>query len=367
MSQQQCNHQNKKNWNNQNRKNDRCNRSNNAEQKTDKKVPMRYQVSNSKDPNTVELKYANRDGAVDKTKLNIFKDGSDEEFLKLVKEFGNHVDTYRIWEDEHAAQSIYKNFRHCLAWSARDLWDQIIEDGQEDRDELVFGSGAVHNQKKYLASTPKPEKMSVKQWISRIKNINSYIPFMEADANAISEQDLINKVISPSIPSAWEMHYHLQNLHLKTCIQDIIEPLTVIEEQVKKQASFAQQQSQQKNKNFKNPCKLHHHTHEWDDCHQNPKNAERKDNKTGNGQGKTEHNGHSREQRRTERSSCPSWAPARSRSSIQARHSSDSERFECNCIHEKKSEQEKKEQTPSSEILVPLPNTKNSKEIYRTP
>ncbi len=91
MSQQQRNHQNKKNRNNQNRKNDQRNRSNNTEQKTDKKVPMHYQVSNSKDSNTVELKYTDRDGAVDKTKLNIFKDGSDEEFLKLVKELINMI------------------------------------------------------------------------------------------------------------------------------------------------------------------------------------------------------------------------------------------------------------------------------------
>jgi hypothetical protein len=191
---------------------------------------MRYQISNSKDTNTVELKYPDRDGAVDKTKLNIFEDGSDEEFLKLVKEFQNHVDTYRIWEDEHAAHSVYKNFRRCLAGSARDLWDQIIDDGQEDKDELIFGghlveftsevlgNGAVRNQKKYLTTTPKPEKMSVKQWISRIKNINSYIPFMEADAAAMPERDLINDVITPNIPAAWEMHYHLQNLHLKTRI-----------------------------------------------------------------------------------------------------------------------------------------------------
>jgi hypothetical protein len=375
MSQQQHNHRNKKNRNHRNKKNDRRNRTNNTEQKTDKKVPMRYQVSNSKDPNTVELKYTERDGAVDKTKLNIFEDGSDEEFLKLVKEFQNHVDTYRIWEDEHAAHSIYKNFRRCLAGSARDLWDQIIDDGQEERDELVYGehlieftkevsgNGAVRNQKKYLTTTSKPEKMSVKQWISRIKNINSYIPFMKAEASAMPERDLINDVITPNIPTAWEMHYHLQNLHLKTRIRDIIEPLTVIEEQVKKQASLAQQQSQTNNRNLKNPCKLHNGSHEWDDCCKNPKNAKNneKDTKTSNGHGKTEHNGRSREQRPTERNSRRSRTPARSRSSSHARYSSDSEGYEHNCIAEKASTKENEECTQSSEILIALPNAENSK------
>jgi hypothetical protein len=57
---------------------------------------------------------------------------------------------------------------------------------------------------------------------------------MEADASVMPERDLINDVITPNIPAAWEMHYHLQNLHLKTHIRDIIKPLTVIKEQVKK-------------------------------------------------------------------------------------------------------------------------------------
>jgi hypothetical protein len=33
----------------------------------------------------VELKYTDLDGAMDKTKLNIFEDGSDYEFFKLVE------------------------------------------------------------------------------------------------------------------------------------------------------------------------------------------------------------------------------------------------------------------------------------------
>ena len=41
------------------------------------KGPMRCQSRNSKDTNTVELKYTDLDGAMDKTKLNIFEDGSD--------------------------------------------------------------------------------------------------------------------------------------------------------------------------------------------------------------------------------------------------------------------------------------------------
>jgi hypothetical protein len=143
-------------------------------------------------------------------------------------------------------------------------------------------------------------------------------------------------------------------------IKDIIGALTIIEEQVTIQPSA---DSNANKKNLKNPCKIHNGSHKWDDCHQNPKNAKSdgKHNKTGNSQSKNENNGRSREQSRTKGSSRQSRTPARSRSSSQARSSSNRESYEYNCINEKKSKQENKEQTASSEILVALPNTKNSK------
>jgi hypothetical protein len=82
---------------------------------------MCYQIQNSKEIITVELKYTDMVGAVDKTKLNIYEDGSDEEFLKLVKEFQNYINTHNVWQDEYAAHIIYKNFCHCLTGAARDL------------------------------------------------------------------------------------------------------------------------------------------------------------------------------------------------------------------------------------------------------
>lgn len=98
---------------------------------------MHYQIRNFKETNTVELKKTDMDGSVDKTKLNVYEDGTDEEFLKLVKEFQNYVETYKICGNEHATHTIYKK---CLAGAARDIWDQInilkVEDGE--RDDITF-------------------------------------------------------------------------------------------------------------------------------------------------------------------------------------------------------------------------------------
>jgi hypothetical protein len=112
----------------------------------------------------------------------------------MIKEFQNYVDTYSIWDEENAAHTVYRNFQRCLAEAARDLWDQINvleEEEEEVRDELSFdnhlkeltsailGDDALRNQKDYLKNTPKPDKISVKGWIRRIKNINSYLPLMQ--------------------------------------------------------------------------------------------------------------------------------------------------------------------------------------------
>jgi hypothetical protein len=129
---------------------------------------MRYQVSSSKETKSVELKNT-VDGIVEKTKLLISEDGSDEAYLKMIKEFRNYVNTYSIWDEENAARTVYRTFRRCLAGAARDLWDQIneSEDEEDARVELSFdehlqeftsailGDDALRNQKDYLKNTQK--------------------------------------------------------------------------------------------------------------------------------------------------------------------------------------------------------------------
>jgi hypothetical protein len=61
---------------------------------------MKYQTHTSKTTNTVEIKHADIDRSVDKIKFLIYENGSDKEFLKLLKEFKNYIDTYDIWSDD---------------------------------------------------------------------------------------------------------------------------------------------------------------------------------------------------------------------------------------------------------------------------
>jgi hypothetical protein len=207
---QHRNHNNRNQRNGRGKPNGQCNQRNENKDPKDKKVPMRYQIRNSKETRSVEFKYT-IDGTVEKTSMSVYEDGNDEEFLKLLKEFQNYVNTYDIWEGENAARTIYRNFRRCLAGAARDLWDQIIvilneeeEENQDGNEETfaehvqeltsaILGEDALRNQKDYLKSTPKPEKMSVKQWVNRIKNINSYLPLMQVNGRSFTEEELYPK------------------------------------------------------------------------------------------------------------------------------------------------------------------------------
>jgi len=231
------------------------------------------------------------------------------------------------------------------------LWDQInvLEDKEEIRDELTFdnhlkeltsailGDDALRNQKDYLKTTPKPEKLSVKQWVNQNKNINSYLPLMQPNGRSFSEEDLIKEVISKNIPTVWVKGFKMFKLHLKISIKDILSELTVIEEQIKTRPKGNQDNPNKKH--LKNPCRIHG-TYEWDE--------------------KTDATNRSREHRRTEEDNRNFARTTRNHNDNADETSYDE--YEYNCI----TKQASKTNTPSSEILIALPHQAGSKKILLT-
>lgn len=94
-------------------------------EKKDKKVPLHYETKSTKVMENIELKLE-INKSFEKVKLPVFEDGTDEQFLKLVREFRNMIETYALWEQETGVgvRIIYRSFRRCLSGAARDLWDQ---------------------------------------------------------------------------------------------------------------------------------------------------------------------------------------------------------------------------------------------------
>jgi len=183
---------------------------------------------------------------------------------------------------------------------------------------------------------------------------------MQENSKSFTKEELITEVISKNIPSAWVKDFRMFKLHLKMRIRDALTDLMVIEEQVK---TNLKPTNSDKKQHLKNLCRVHNGGNEWDDCRQNPKNL--KPDEKNKAYGRTEQNGgRTREHRHTKHNnsnhqSTQSNARSRSNSRSRARNSSDSE-YEYNGITKQKNK-ERSENTPSSEILMALPNANNSK------
>ncbi len=97
MSQNNRNSRNHRNGRNgRNKRNGQRNQRNEDQEQNNKKVPMQYQPPrSSKDAGSVEFKHE-IDGIAEKTKINIYEDGTDEQYLKMVKEFQNYLQTFEI-------------------------------------------------------------------------------------------------------------------------------------------------------------------------------------------------------------------------------------------------------------------------------
>ena len=261
-------------------------------------APVKY-AKNSVERKSMQQKVKFEDDAPDvKENIPIYTDENDECLLETLKEFENVTSTYELWETE-ADTIVYARFRRCLKGSARDSWDSIIEGqlkSQENFEEQilalseeVLGLDAEENQKEYLKNTPKPNNMSVKIWLRRIKHINGLVRLMGEGATGLTTKIIIKEVITENVPAAWRVHLKAQRLHRSNSIAEVQQLLEVLEEEhiasddeEERESKNNQQSGKGKGKNqksgstagnsdIKNPCKIPNHKgHDWRECYNNP-------------------------------------------------------------------------------------------------
>ncbi len=307
--------------------------------------------------------------------MNVYEDRTQEEILKLVKEFKNLIDTYNLWRNGTVAEftaTIYADFRCCLRGNARDMWDIIISNQprtaaqfQVQLKKLIkkhIGQTALQNQVLYLEMTRKPENMLVLQWINCINNINVYLPLLADNAVKLTEYELATKVVARNIPPSWVRPFHMMKLHLKESIDDILDELLIIEDQYKEQK--LSQQKQVHGKQLKNPCHLHKGGHEWSDCHENPKNKRNNEqaNHDNNQDNRNRQNGnHSNNNRRSNNEEHRNTESGNEEGRSNRHHQCDEDSdYESNCILV-----ENHEKIPSAEIIITVPKDKGHKQ-YKT-
>ncbi len=282
------NHQNQ-NFNQGGRQ--RCRNNNNAnsyqkakEVKNENKlVPLKYETWKEKDPPTVELKYTLNNRII-KESMIIYEDRTQEEILKLVKEFQNLIEAYNLWHTNgtvaQSAAVIYADFQRCLKGNTREIWDVIVSNqprtavqSQVQMKKFIkkhIGQATLQNQVMFLEKTRKPENMSVLQWINQINNINACLPLMAENAVKLTEYELAMKVIARNIPPSWVCPFHMMKLYLKENVEDMLDELLIIEDQYTEPKT--NHQKHVNGKPLKNSCRLHKGNHEWDNSRENPKN-----------------------------------------------------------------------------------------------
>ena len=250
-----------------------------------------------------------------KIKIPSYENESEEVLLYMLREFNTLLRQHGILEDELRVEMAYEFFADTVKGDALDTWLEILQDDQVYelgiRDAISWTSHmqafrnilidqeAYDDQREYLRSTKKPQNLTVKNWIKRIKVINGYLPLLEVGGEKFTEEGLIRYVTKPNIPKSWVKDFKIGRGLNMTSTLEVLSLLKTIEasdtseknKPFKKTKSFKKSEKYSKydknndkrngKKKFKNKCCLHPQgNHEWDDCFKNPNNKkDSKDNK----------------------------------------------------------------------------------------
>ena len=138
--------------------------------------------------------------------------------------------------------------------------------------------------------------MTSKNWIKRMRLINSFLPKIEEDFEALDDETLIKECIRPNIPRNWLKDFEMMNGRSMSTIKEVLQILTRIEkwedssekprDRKPKNPNHKDKdrsrnnrgdrdKSKEKNEkskgNISNPCKLPGHKgHPYADCFNNP-------------------------------------------------------------------------------------------------
>ena len=97
---------------------------------------------------------------------------------------------------------------------------------------------AARTQIRYLKDTPKPRKMTVREWIMRVRSINAYLNIMQISGNQdikMSDADLVREVIYPNILEAWISKWEMMSRTNTFTSSEAIRKLEVIELEEKRE------------------------------------------------------------------------------------------------------------------------------------
>ena len=193
---------------------------------------------------TKRMEFTKADGTT-KVKLEfpIYEDQENLElFLKLIRTFRKTVEAYDLFTLLGEAE-VYDRFKQCLGGDALDTWEALLVDEDQvtwdnnlvELIEVLTGDDSFEMQKDYILETRKPNNMSTRTWVLRMKAMNAYLPVLGLNngEDAMSEQELV-RVISRNIPNSWKARFKMVGGHHSVTVAQALKTLSYIEIEDKK-------------------------------------------------------------------------------------------------------------------------------------
>ena len=161
-----------------------------------KKVPLKYHEERGDKRESVTFQVTIASEKI-KENIEVYEEGNNEQLLRTVRDFKNFVDTYDLFTELNET-SVYAKFRRVLKGDTKDTWDELIHGetlSEENFDthlaDLItdeLGTEAFKYQVKYLRKTKKPRSLTLKNWMKRVKSLNSYLPLLKAGDKRLTEE-----------------------------------------------------------------------------------------------------------------------------------------------------------------------------------
>ena len=287
---------------------------NEAELGIEKEAISFYPDHDTKSNKTLEIKFT-LSGSSFKTQLPIFREGNAEQLLDFLYEFNQAKQ--KLGYTNH--QKLESGLEQLLQGNARNEWNTIktttlpnIQTVAAFAERLtafkklyIPEPSAIDNQRNYHQRIRKKDKLSVPQFLDRLKHINMLMSqFPEAQEDDTFTGKEIKKIFYHSMPARWRTNFINSGQNIKSTSLDTLRTYMVQQEmqtdahqkkvrEENKKSQGKTSNSNDKSRSFKrgsnskpnnnnnnnkskkpkltneDDCPIYGWSHEWGQCHQN--------------------------------------------------------------------------------------------------
>jgi hypothetical protein len=191
----------------------------------------------------------------------------------------------------------YQNFERALKGEPSKKWENLIKSVQIksfknfkskviELIEEIMDEDVHKDQIKYLVDTPQPANLSTTEWCDRVAVINAGLIYLKKGAKGMSEEDIIEKVITSNLKPEFMRDFIMEKGDKATTLKKVKQILCTInranahtkkatEKYLKSKSKDSkgekkEKESQEREKSGANMCRLKGHNHAWQDCPNNP-------------------------------------------------------------------------------------------------